>query len=190
MADNVTLPDHSPTSKPLCSARTLPVMLEICWWRLREEAAVLDPGLWISFHILFTGFFVSGSTWRKVLHHKKIMWIPILKSTKTGPLIDLFFLKVYSQHRQHVISTINYPQLKYKVVNDHTWSHNEWTPCRSSMYYLDTVPSGQIRIIPKPELRIFLGDSLTKPPFKMTSSEVVIICPGTIAVDSHLFHTL
>ena len=31
-------------------------------------------------------------------------------------------------------------------------------------------------IIPKPELRGFWGDSLTKPPFKMTSAEVVIIC--------------
>ena len=38
-------------------------------------------------------------------------------------------------------------------------------------------PTGQISIIPKPELRGFLGDSLTKPPFKVTSAEVVIICP-------------
>ena len=35
--------------------------------------------------------------------------------------------------------------------------------------------TGQISIIPKPELRGFWGDSLTKPPFKVTS--VVIICP-------------
>ena len=31
-------------------------------------------------------------------------------------------------------------------------------------------------IIPKPELRGFWGDSLTKPPFKVTSAEVVTIC--------------
>ena len=37
--------------------------------------------------------------------------------------------------------------------------------------------SGQISIIPKPELRAFGGNSLTKPPFKVTSAEVVIICP-------------
>ena len=37
--------------------------------------------------------------------------------------------------------------------------------------------SGQITIIPKPELRGFWGDSLTKPPFKVTSAEVVIIRP-------------
>ena len=37
--------------------------------------------------------------------------------------------------------------------------------------------SGQITIIPKPELRGFLGDSLTKPPFGVTSAEVAIICP-------------
>ena len=32
-------------------------------------------------------------------------------------------------------------------------------------------------IIPKPELRGFGGDSLTKPPLGVTSAEVVIICP-------------
>ena len=37
--------------------------------------------------------------------------------------------------------------------------------------------SGQITTIPKPELRGFWGDSLTKLPFKVTSAEVAIICP-------------
>ena len=37
--------------------------------------------------------------------------------------------------------------------------------------------SGQTTIIPKPELRGFWGDSLTKPPFGVTSAEVAIICP-------------
>ena len=36
--------------------------------------------------------------------------------------------------------------------------------------------SGQITIIPKPELRGFWRDSLTKPPFGVTSAEVAIIC--------------
>ena len=40
-----------------------------------------------------------------------------------------------------------------------------------------TIHSGQISIIPKPELRALLGDSLTKPQFKVASAEVVIICP-------------
>ena len=43
-------------------------------------------------------------------------------------------------------------------------------------YYL----SGQITIIPKPELRGLWEDSLTKPPFGVASAEVAIfaiICP-------------
>ena len=36
---------------------------------------------------------------------------------------------------------------------------------------------GQITIIPKPELRGFWGDSLTKLPFGVTSAEVAINCP-------------
>ena len=38
--------------------------------------------------------------------------------------------------------------------------------------------SGQTTIIPKPELRGFWGDSLTKLPFGVTSAEVAINCPG------------
>ena len=37
--------------------------------------------------------------------------------------------------------------------------------------------SGQISIIPKPELRGFWGSSLIKQPFRVTSADVVIICP-------------
>ena len=37
--------------------------------------------------------------------------------------------------------------------------------------------SGQFSIIPKPEVRGFLRDSLTKAQFEVTSAEVVIICP-------------
>ena len=37
--------------------------------------------------------------------------------------------------------------------------------------------SGQISIIPKPELRGFWGSSPIKPPFRVTSADVVIICP-------------
>ena len=39
----------------------------------------------------------------------------------------------------------------------------------------------QITIIPKPELRVFWGDSLTKPHFGVTSAEVVN-CPDLINV--------
>ena len=39
------------------------------------------------------------------------------------------------------------------------------------------IPAGQISIIPKPELRGFWGSSLIKPPFRVTSADVVIICP-------------
>ena len=38
--------------------------------------------------------------------------------------------------------------------------------------------SGQITIIPKPELSLFWEDSPTKLPFGVTSAEVAIICPG------------
>ncbi len=44
--------------------------------------------------------------------------------------------------------------------------------------------SGQISIIPKPELRGFWGSSLIKPPFRVTSSDVVIICPDEDAYSS------
>ena len=37
--------------------------------------------------------------------------------------------------------------------------------------------TGQISIIPKPELRGFWGSSIIKPPFRVTSADVVIICP-------------
>ena len=46
--------------------------------------------------------------------------------------------------------------------------------------------SGQISIIPRPELRGFWGDSFTKPPFKVTSAEVVILCPGVCVLWHHL----
>ena len=41
--------------------------------------------------------------------------------------------------------------------------------------------SGQISIIPKPELfRGFWGSSLIEPPFRVTSADVVIICPDLL----------
>ena len=46
-----------------------------------------------------------------------------------------------------------------------------------SIFWGEAHISGQITIIPKPELRGFWGDSLTKPPFGVTSAEVVINCP-------------
>ena len=45
---------------------------------------------------------------------------------------------------------------------------------------------GQISIVPKPELKGFWGSSLIKPPFRVTSAEVVIICPDMIwLIPSH-----
>ena len=46
-----------------------------------------------------------------------------------------------------------------------------------TLFFPTTYISGQITIIPKPELRAFWGEFLTKPPFGVTSAEVVIICP-------------
>ena len=42
------------------------------------------------------------------------------------------------------------------------------------------MPSGQISIIPNPELRGFWGSSLIKPPFRVTSADVVIFCLDAI----------
>ena len=72
-----------------------------------------------------------------------------------------------------------------------------WVKCffwreQGSLYY-QPKQSGQISIIPKPELRGFWVDSLPKPPFKVTSAEVVIICPeqctikGEIPQNHHKF---
>ena len=45
--------------------------------------------------------------------------------------------------------------------------------------------SGQITIFPKPELRGFWGSSLIKPPFRVTSADVVIICPDVYVYMLH-----
>ena len=45
----------------------------------------------------------------------------------------------------------------------------------------------QISIIPKPELRSFWVDSPIKPPFGVTSAEVVIICLETIRKNGPTF---
>ena len=55
------------------------------------------------------------------------------------------------------------------------WRH----PCRS----LNAYGSRQISIIPKPELRGFWGSSLIKPPFRVTSADVVIICPEWMKIN-------
>ncbi len=47
----------------------------------------------------------------------------------------------------------------------------------AQLYQLFSQISGQITIIPKPELRSFWWDSPTKPPFRVTSADVVLICP-------------
>ena len=54
-------------------------------------------------------------------------------------------------------------------------------PSKASFLYTRAIfhfhDCGQISIIPKPELRGFWGSSLIKPPFRVTSADVVIICP-------------
>ena len=47
---------------------------------------------------------------------------------------------------------------------------------------------GQITIIPKPELRSFWEDSPTKPPFGVTSAEVVTICPDRYYIYIRIYH--
>ena len=56
------------------------------------------------------------------------------------------------------------------------------------MYNFKRKISGQISIIPKPELRGFWGSSLIKPPFGVTSADVIIICPGTMCYFSVMFY--
>ena len=46
-----------------------------------------------------------------------------------------------------------------------------------TLWWHDSMILGKLVLIPKPELRGFWGDSPTKPAFKVTSAEVVIICP-------------
>ena len=53
--------------------------------------------------------------------------------------------------------------------------------------YIYIYISGQITIIPKPELRGFWGDSLTKPPFGVTSAEVAIIYPDIYIYNIHIY---
>ena len=50
-------------------------------------------------------------------------------------------------------------------------------PSQNHSFMVQWKMSGQISIIPKPELRGFGGSSLIKPPFRVTSADVVIICP-------------
>ena len=52
--------------------------------------------------------------------------------------------------------------------------HPKWMIYNGKLY---EQMAGQISIIPKPELKGFWGSSLIKPPFRVTSADVVIICP-------------
>ena len=59
---------------------------------------------------------------------------------------------------------------KFTVLFVGGWKIDQAVPSHSHL-------CGQISIIPKPELRGFWGSSLIKPPFRVTSADVVIICP-------------
>ena len=67
-----------------------------------------------------------------------------------------------------------FPLFAFRVLSNPNLSS---TNPRSTMGPRIMTTTGQITIIPKPELRGFWGDSLTKPPFGVTSAEVAIICP-------------
>ena len=61
----------------------------------------------------------------------------------------------------------------------------KWSLFRENMWIFGQAQNlRQISIIPKPELRGFWGDSLTKPPFKVTSAEVVIICSDKMQLNT------
>ncbi len=60
-------------------------------------------------------------------------------------------------------------------------------PVSLGIFHPWMVESGQITIIPKPELSGFWGYCITKPPFKVTSAEVVVICPDEIKVEALVF---
>ena len=64
----------------------------------------------------------------------------------------------------------------------HFWHHRE----KQASAYSATTSSGQISIIPKPELRGFWGSSLIKPPFRVTSADVVIICLDIMSLQPQL----
>ena len=52
--------------------------------------------------------------------------------------------------------------------------------CYYSCFMLHEIWANYYNLIPKPELRVFGGYSLTKPPFGVTSAKVAIICPVEI----------
>ena len=51
---------------------------------------------------------------------------------------------------------------------------------RSSIEFIDICMGNLLYINPEPDLRSFWGDSLTKPPFGVTSAEVVLNCPDIV----------
>ncbi len=98
------------------------------------------------------------------------------------------FQKYFDQNKMHKMCTLPEtsiaPENKTSIFRCENVSFREWEGNNS---FVPTLPkyqtyqtSGQITIIPKPELRGLWEDSLTKPPFKVTSAEVVIICPETL----------
>ena len=82
--------------------------------------------------------------------------------------------KVYRWRNSHVL--VYHCPLLYHLLEVALYFHHSVTT------YSWIVP-GQISIIPKPELRGFWRDSPTKPPFGVTSAEVVIICPEQFTVE-------
>ncbi len=64
-----------------------------------------------------------------------------------------------------------------QMVGDHLVDTRQQLQIYKQSFHTEIELSGQISIIPKPELRGFWGSSLIKPPFRVTSADIVIICP-------------
>ena len=112
---------------------------------------------------------------RKIIHYKDIihryihtlyhLFVHVSRCHFNNPLVQTIFAKKNP--------TIQ-PQTRKRAISQHQPTSNTIT------YQENNIPqneSGQISIIPKPELKGFWGSSLIKPPFRVTSADVVIICP-------------
>ena len=103
---------------------------------------------------------------------KKSSWKTILSFAKAYFRGELFVFRYFAPGFWVNITAIRAGELEGFFVEKNTLK----MPTRGDLWHKGD-PSGQIGIIPKPELRGFWVNSLTKPPFKVTSAEVVIICP-------------
>ena len=93
--------------------------------------------------------------------------------------------KLLDGHKRMNLQTIDGIANSFSVI---TSTFNKMFRIKTNGY--DMIWSGQISIIPKPELRGFWGSSLIKPPFRVTSADVVIICPDMMWCDMIWYDTI